>query len=56
MSRRIVPLMQEKPTSDRASQRRAWDANYREKNRDRRRAYDRDRMRRLRADSESESA
>lgn len=40
--------MQEKPTRDRASQRKAWDANYREKNRNRRREYDRERMRQLR--------
>lgn len=40
--------MQEKPSVDRASQRKAWDADYREKNRNRRREYDRERMRRLR--------
>jgi hypothetical protein len=42
--------MQEKPTADRASQRKAWDANYRDKNRERRREYDRARMRRIRGE------
>ena len=44
----MVERMTEKPTPERATQRQAWDAAYREKNRTRRREYDRERMRQIR--------
>ena len=46
--------MSEKPTSDRIARRKVWDAEYRERNRERRRAYDRERMRRLRAEKKAD--
>lgn len=43
-----VALMTDNQTRGHDPRRRDWDASYRDKNRDKRRAYDRERMRRLR--------
>lgn len=42
--------MTENRTRKKDPRRRDWDATYREKNREKRREYDRERMRRLRGD------
>ena len=49
----IVGVMPDNRTS-RNERRRDWDATYRDKHRERRRAYDRERMRRLRADADGD--